>query len=142
MGQFGPKLGMGELMAEEKTWLWRIVYEDKKWSGRRFAQEIGYSYSQAHRFLTGEQPPSGEACKRIAAVLGGGITEEDVMREAGRLSPLPPDYDKAQEKKLVELLQGLSYPDRKQLVEFAQFLLGRDVGNDGENGGDEGDEGN
>ena len=125
-------------MAEdERTWLWRKVYEDKKWTGRRFAQEIGYSYSQAHRFLTGEQPPSGRACRKIAAVLG--MTEQDVMREVGRLSPLPDDYDKAQEQELKEILQELRYSDRKQLIEFAQFLLGRDVNNDGENGGDEGD---
>jgi len=126
-------------MAEDKrTWLKRQV-DGKGWKGRQFARLIGYSYSQTHRFLTGEQPPSGEACKRIAVVLGGGITEEDVMREAGRLSPLPPDYDKAQEKKLKELLRALSYSDRKQLIEFAQFLLGRDVNDGGENGGDVGD---
>ena len=67
------------------------------------------------------------------------MTEQDVMRQVGRLSPLPDDYDKAQEQELKEILQELGYSDRKALIKFAQFLLGRDEGNDEENGGDEGD---
>jgi len=67
------------------------------------------------------------------------MTEQDVMRQVGRLSPLPDDYDKAQEQELKEILQELRYSDRKALVKFAQFLLGRDVDDDGGNGGEEGD---
>ena len=78
------------------------------------------------------------ACRKIAAAfraVGKDVTEQDVMRNVGRLSPLPDDYDKAQERELVEVLQELRYSDRKTLIEFAQFLLGRE-------GGDiEGDEG-
>jgi len=124
-------------MVEGRTWLDK---ERKRqgWSGHEFARRIGYSPSQTHRFLTGEQPPSMRACRKIAAAfraVGKDVTEQDVMRNVGRLSPLPDDYDKAQERELVEVLQELRYSDRKTLIEFAQFLLGRE-------GGDiEGDEG-
>ena len=118
---------------DERTWLKRQV-DEKGWKGRQFARLIGYSYSQTHRFLTGEQPPSGRACRKIAALFG--MTEQEVMREMGRLSPLPDDYDEAQEQELKEILQELGYPDRKTLIEFAQFLLGREGGDGGEDEGD------
>jgi len=121
---------------EKKTWLKQEI-DRRGWKGREFARRIGYSYSQAHRFLTGEQPPSLRACRKIAAAFGD-MTEQEVMREVGRLSPLPDDYDKAQEDELIEVLQELGYSDRKTLILFAQFLLSRDD-DDGENGGDERD---
>ena len=122
-------------MTEDKrTWLKREI-ERRGWTGHEFARRIGYSNSQAHRFLIGEQPPSHRACRKIAAALGD-VTEQEVMRHVGRLSPLPSDYDKAQERELVEVLQELRYPDRKTLIEFAQFLLGREGGDDGEDEGD------
>ena len=118
------------------TWLKQEV-KRRGWTGHKFAELIGYSNSQTHRFLTGEQPPSIRACRKIAAAFGD-MTEQDVMRQVGRLSPLPPDYDEAQEQELKEILQELRYSDRKALVKFAQFLLGRDEGDDE---GDERDEG-
>ena len=118
------------------TWLKQEV-KRRGWTGHKFAERIGYSNSQTHRFLTGEQPPSIRACRKIAAVFGD-MTEQDVMRNVGRLSPLPDDYNKAQEQELKEILQELRYSDRKALVKFAQFLLGRDEGDDE---GDERDEG-
>ena len=119
------------------TWLKQEV-KRRGWTGHKFAELIGYSNSQTHRFLTGEQPPSIRACRKIAAAFGD-MTEQDVMRQVGRLSPLPDDYNKAQEQELKEILQELGYSDRKALIKFAQFLLGRDDDNDEENGGDEGD---
>jgi len=119
------------------TWLKQEI-DRRGWTGHKFAERIGYSNSQTHRFLTGEQPPSIRACRKIAAAFGD-MTEQDVMRQVGRLSPLPDDYDKAQEQELKEILQELGYSDRKALIKFAQFLLGRDDDNDEENGGDEGD---
>ena len=138
VGRFSPKLGMGELVAGEETWLKQKLREERR-SARWLARQIGYSYTQTHRFVTGEQPPSMRACRKLAAVFG--MTEQEVMREVGRLSPLPDDYDKAQEQELKEILQELRYSDRKTLIEFAQFLLGRDEDNDGEDVEDEGDEG-
>ena len=123
---------------ERKTWLKQEI-ERLGWTGHEFARRIGYSNSQAHRFVTGEQPPSMRACRRIAAAfreVGREVTEQDVMRQVGRLSPLPSDYDKAQERELVEVLQELGYSDRKTLIEFAQFLLGREGGEDVEDEGD------
>jgi len=119
------------------TWLKQEV-KRRGWTGHKFAERIGYSNSQTHRFLTGEQPPSIRACRKIAAAFGD-MTEQDVMRQVGRLSPLPDDYDKAQEHELVELLQDLPYSDRKALVKFAQFLVSRDVDDDEGNGGEGGD---
>ena len=104
-------------------------------NGRRFADEIGCSPTHAHRLITGTRP-SDRLCGEIARVFG--MTKSEVMRKAGKLDPLPDDYDKAQEQELKEILQALPYSSRKTLIEFAQFLFRRKVDSD-ENEGDEGD---
>jgi len=106
----------------EETW---IKQELRKWrmTGRRFAREIGCSPTHAHRLIVGEAQPSDKLCGEIARVFG--MTKSEVMRKAGRLDPLPDDYDKAQEQELKEILQGLPYSKRKTLIEFAQFLFRR-----------------
>ena len=122
-------------MSNEETWIAQELTK-RGMTGRKFARQIGCSPTHAHRLITGVERPSTKLCRRIAAVFG--VTEQEVMRQTGRLSPLPDDYDKAQEHELVETLQALSYSDRKTLVKFAQFLFRRG-GNSEENGEDEED---
>jgi plasmid maintenance system antidote protein VapI len=121
---------------EKKTWLKQEI-DRRGWKGREFARQIGRSPTHAHRLITGAERPSPKLCREIARVFG--VTEQEVMRRVGHLSDLPDDYDKAQEQELIEIFQGLSYSDRKMLIEFAQFLFSRDVDDDEENGEDEGD---
>ena len=60
-------------------------------------------------------------CKRVAVVLE--MTEEDVMRKAGHLSPLPDGYSALDEQRLVELYRALDLGGRNQLTRFAEFLV-------------------
>jgi plasmid maintenance system antidote protein VapI len=121
---------------EKETWLKQEI-DRRGWKGREFARQIGRSPSHAHRLITGTEKPSVDLAREIARVFG--VTHQEVLRKTGKLDPLPDDYDKAQEQELMEIFQGLSYSDRKMLIEFAQFLFSRDVDDDEENGEDEGD---
>jgi transcriptional regulator with XRE-family HTH domain len=109
-------------MSNEETWIKRELTK-RGMTGRRFADAIGCSPTHASRLIAGVDRPSVKLCRRIAAVFR--VTEQEVMRQTGRLSPLPDDYDKAQEQELKEIMQGLPYSSRKTLVEFAQFLFRR-----------------
>ena len=108
-------------MGESETWLKREL-QARDVSGHWLARQIGYSNSQTHRYIKGEQPPTFKACQRIAAALG--IDEQEVMRRVGRLSPLPEDYNAQQEQRLVEMFQTLETTERSQLLKFAEFLVG------------------
>jgi len=113
----------------EETWIKQELIK-RGWTGRKFARQIGCSATHAHRLITGKKP-SNRLCGEIARVFG--ITKDEVLRQVGRRDPLPDDYDEAQEQRLKEILRELSYPDRKTLIEFAQFLFRRSGDND-ENG--------
>ena len=108
-------------MGESETWLKREL-RTRDVSGHWLARQIGYSNSQTHRYIKGEQPPTFKACQRIASALG--MEEQEVMRRVGRLSPLPEDYDAQQEQRLVEMFQMLETIERSQLLKFAEFLVG------------------
>jgi plasmid maintenance system antidote protein VapI len=82
---------------------------------------LGISYTHAARLANEEQPLTTEMCKRIAVVFE--MTEEDVMRLAGHLSPLPDGYDRLDEQRLVELYRALDLEGRGQLTRFAEFLV-------------------
>ena len=107
-------------MGKDETWLKREL-RTRDVSGHWLARQIGYSNSQTHRYITGEQPPTYKACQRIAVALG--MEEQEVMRQVGRLSPLPEDYNAQQEQRLVEMFQTLKSIEREQLLRFAEFLV-------------------
>ena len=104
------------------TWLWRELDKPERgWSARYLGRLLGISYTHAARLANEEQPLTTEMCKRVAAVFER--TEEDVMRLAGHLSPLPDGYDRLDEQRLVELYRALDLDDRGQLMRFAEFLV-------------------
>ena len=115
---------------EEETWIAQEI-KKRRMTGRRFAREIGCSATHAHRLIVGTERPSPKLCREIARVFG--VTEQEVMRRVGHLSDLPDDYDKQEERELIDIMRGLSYSKRKTLIEFAQFLFKRSGDND-ENG--------
>jgi transcriptional regulator with XRE-family HTH domain len=113
------------------TWL-REEIDRRGWSAREFGRRIGVSKSHTSRLVRGDIPPSDKLCPNIAKALG--INPQEVMRRAGKLPPLPDDYDKRQEQELCETLQCLSYADRVCLIRFAKFLLVTDQSDDGDEG--------
>jgi len=116
---------------KKETWLAQKLREEKR-PQRWLASEIGCSPSHAHRLTTGQEKPSPKLCREIARVFK--MTEQEVMRQVGHLTDLPDNYDKAREHELRDIMRGLSYSNRKTLIEFAQFLFRRG-GDDDENGG-------
>lgn len=120
----GEQAGEGEDVGRRKkkghdTWLWREL-DARGWSARYLGRLIGVSYTHAARLANEEQPLTPEMCRRVASVLEW--TEEDVMRRAGHLSPLPGGYDWLDEQRLVELYRALDLEGRSQLTRFAEFL--------------------
>lgn len=113
-------------MENEETWIAKELRRQeeagKKMSGREFARQTGCSPTHAHKLITGAQRPSPKLCRRIARVFG--VTEQEVMRQAGHLSPLPDGYSELDEQRLVELYRSLSHDGRNQLMRFAEFLRG------------------
>ena len=116
-------------MMKEETWIKQELTK-RRMTGRRFADEIGCSPTHAHRLIVGDAQPSEKLCPKIAHLFG--MTEQEVLRRAGKLRQLPNDYDKAQEQELKEIMQGLPYSKRKTLIEFAQFLFRRKAEEDNE----------
>lgn len=102
------------------TWIWREL-DERGWSARYLGRQLVISWTHAARLANEEQPLTTEMCKRLAAVFK--MTEEDVMRLAGHLSPLPDGYDKLDEQRLVELYRALALEGRSQLMRFAEFLV-------------------
>ena len=101
-------------------WIWREL-DERGWSARYLGRQLEVSYTHAARLANEEQPLTTEMCKRLASVFE--MTEEDVMRKAGHLSPLPDGYDRLDEQRLVELYRALSLGERGQLMRFAEFLV-------------------
>ena len=101
-------------------WIWREL-DERGWSARYLGRQLEVSYTHAARLANEEQPLTTEMCKRLATVFE--MTEEDVMRKAGHLSPLPDGYDRLDEQRLVELYRALDLEDRGQLLRFAEFLV-------------------
>lgn len=106
---------------KKNTWLWReLKRKDRDWSARQFGRKLGVSPTHAARLVNEEQPLTTEMCKKVANVLE--MTEEDVLRLAGHLSPLPDGYSELDEQRLVELFRALGLDGRDQLLRFAEFL--------------------
>ena len=104
------------------TWIWRELDKPERgWSARHLGRLLGISYTHAARLANEEQPLTTEMCKRVAVVFG--MTEVDVLRQAGHLSPLPDGYDRLDEQRLVELYRALNLGERNQLMRFAEFLV-------------------
>ena len=108
---------------EEPFWLERKLRNRKRpLSIRKFGQLIGCSPAHAQYLATGSKGPGPELARRMADVLE--VTEQEVLRAYGKLSPLPDDWDEQQERRLVELWRGLEREARAQVVQFARFLAG------------------
>ena len=115
-----------EPAAEEPFWLKREL-DARGWSERRFGRLIGCTAAHANYLARGEKGPGPELARRMAEELsrqGGTVTEQQVLRAYGKLSPLPDGWDEKQERRLVEAWRGLDAPERAQAVEFVRFLGG------------------
>jgi transcriptional regulator with XRE-family HTH domain len=106
-------------MTKADTWLAQELRK-RRMSQRQLAQAIGCSPSHAHRLVTGQEKPSPKLCREIARVFE--VTEQEVMRRVGHLSPLPDGYSELDEQRLAELYRALGQSERNQLMRFAEFL--------------------
>ena len=97
----GDNIALKGGLVEEETWIKRELTK-RRMTGREFARQIGCSPTHAHRLIAGEVQPSEKLCPKIARVFG--MTEQEVLRRAGKLSQLPNDYDVQQEQELKEFV--------------------------------------
>ena len=113
---------------DDRTWLERELFR-RRWSVRQLARELapyrtdsGEPYSAQHiaRVVKGEARPSTKLCREMARLFG--MTEAEVLRHAGHMSPLPDDLEEAEGASLLELFQQLTVNERIQVLEFARFL--------------------
>ena len=102
------------------TWIWREL-DRRNWSARYLGRQLSVSYTHAARLANEEQPLTPDMCKRLAVIFE--MTEGDVLRRAGHLSPLPDGYSALDEQRLVELYRALDLENRGQLTRFAEFLV-------------------
>jgi len=113
---------------DDRTWLKREL-DKRHLSERKFARLVGCSAAHMNYMARGDKRPGAELALRMADELtrsGEKVTEQDLLREFGKLSPLPEEYDEREEERLLELYRALGQCGRVQLVQFAVFLAGEE----------------
>ena len=113
---------------DDRTWLKRML-DERELSERNFAQLVGCSAAHMNYMTRGKKAPGAELALRMAnelSKLKGKVTEQEVLRAFGKLSPLPEEYDEREEERLLELYRALGQCARLQLVQFAVFLAGEE----------------
>lgn len=98
------------------TWL-KEALKDKGWSQRHLAERIGMGQSAISKTISGKTKPTAELVIRIANAMGE--SPERLLRMA---EILPQVYEDETSVEITEIVQGLSKPKRKQVLDFVRFL--------------------
>lgn len=94
--------------------------EEKGWSQSELAKRSGASRPLVSQVLSGEMSPSADFCIKVAQALDE--APEKLLRLAGILPSAPASEDDATLQELTDLARNLSPEQRRQLLDFAQFL--------------------